>query len=140
MKIRKYNPKDREKIKRHIKGILYEIFGKHKVNPFEEFKKYDLFLVAEEDDKIVATAAVYIDKNSGIIKRMYVKRSYRKKGIAQKMYNRIETYSKKRGIKTLKLSTTPQMKDAIKFYKRNGFKKIREDKEANKIFFRKALK
>jgi len=140
MKIIKYRPENKKEVQKLIKTVLFEIFGKHKVPEFEEFDDYAIFYIVKDKDKIVGSIALKTEKDFGILKRMYIYKLYRNKGLAQKLYNKIEVYAIKNKIKTLKLSTTPQMVNAIKFYKKNGFKKLREKKATNKIFFKKVLK
>ena len=140
MKIIKYRPENKKEVQKLIKTVLFEIFGKHKVPEFEEFDDYAIFYIVKDKDKIVRSIALKTEKDFGILKRMYIYKLYRNKGLAQKLYNKIEVYAIKNKIKTLKLSTTPQMVNAIKFYKKNGFKKLREKKATNKIFFKKVLK
>ena len=140
MKIRKYNPKDNNEVEKLIRTTLCEIFGKHKIPPFENFSEYNYFLVMEDKDIMIATIALKIIENKGVVKRLYVKKEYRKKGIAQKLYDKIEELARKNNINILELSTTPQMNDAIEFYKKNGFKKTRKNTKANSIFFEKRLK
>jgi N-acetylglutamate synthase-like GNAT family acetyltransferase len=140
MKIRKYNIKDEKEVKGLIKTVLWEIFGRHKIPAFENFEQYDYFFVVEENKIIIASIAMKITEDIGIIKRLYLKKEYRNRGIAQKLYNRIEKIAIKEKLQKLTLSTTPQMKQAIRFYTKNGFKKTHKDVKANSIFFAKALK
>ena len=140
MKIVKYRTENKKEVQKLIKTVLFEIFGKHKLEPFENFEEYAIFYVLEDKNKIVGSIGLRKDKDSGIVKRMYIYKNYRNKGLAQKLYDKIEVYVRKNKIKTLKLSTTPQMLNAMKFYKKNGYKKVREEKETNKIFFKKVLK
>jgi ribosomal protein S18 acetylase RimI-like enzyme len=143
MRISRYKPEYGKGVQKLIKTVLFEIFGKHKINPFENFEAYAVCYVALDKDRVVASIALRKDKDAGehigIVKRLYVYKDYRNKGLAQKLYDRIEVFAKKDRIHRLQLSTTPQMVDAIRFYKKNGFRKIREEKESNKIFFRKVL-
>lgn len=140
MKIRKFRKGDEKKIKKLISDVLTEIF-KAKPKGLEDLdninKNYRIFWVAEDKGKIIATAGI---NKEGVAKRLYINKRYRKKGLGQKLYYLQESYLKKKGFKKIKLSTTPQMKDAIKFYRKNGFKRIKFDKRKNQIFFEKALK
>jgi N-acetylglutamate synthase-like GNAT family acetyltransferase len=139
MEIRKYNKKDNEQVKQLINKTLWEIFDS-KPSKLEDLndmgKNFEIFLVAEHQNKIIGTIAL---KRKGIIKRMYIYKKYRNKGLAKKLYNKIEIFAKKKKIKKLRLSTTPQMKYAINFYTKNGFKKIKENKKTNQVFFEKKL-
>jgi N-acetylglutamate synthase-like GNAT family acetyltransferase len=140
MKIRRYESKDKEQIKKLVENILKEIFNSEPrgLEDLSNIKKhFEIFLVAEDKTKIIGTIALRKDV---ILKRMYVHKNYRNKGLAQKLYDKIEKFTIKKKFKKIKLSTTPQMKFAMSFYKKNGFKKIGKNKKTNQIFFEKKLK
>ena len=122
-----------------VKNVLFEIFDS-RPEKIEQLDNIKLFLVAEDNGKIVATIAL-IEKNKDfVVKRLYVDKDYRNKGLAQRLYIKIEDFARKNKIKMLKLSTTPKMKSANIFYKKNGFEETSHNKEANQIFFEKTLK
>jgi len=140
MKIRKYSKKDKTQVKNLISGILIEIFGEcpeKELNDIEKANKiFDLFLIVEERGNIIGSAGI---TKEGIIKRMYISKDFRNKGLAKKLYSKLEIFAKEKHLKKIKLSTTSQMKTAINFYMKNGFIKTKEDKEKNQIFFEKLL-
>ena len=75
--------------------------------------------------KIIATMALkHINPTIIRLKRMYVAREYQKRGIAQKMLNKLILFAKEQGYKKLILSTYPIMTNAQAFYKRNKFKEF----------------
>ena len=141
MRIEKFRKKYQKETEKLVKDSLFEIFGRHKLQTFEDFSSYNkkngLFLISIDKNKIIGSIAI---KKDGTIKRMYLKKEYRNKGLAQELYNNIEKFAKRKGLGKLKLSTTPKMKSAISFYKKNGFKKMGENKRTNQIFFEKKLK
>jgi len=139
VKIRKFRKEDEKKVDKLVKNVLFEIFHS-RPKRLEDLINVKLFLVAEDKKKIVATIALVKKGKDYIVKRLYINKKYRNKGLGQEMYNRIEEFARKTKISKLKLTTTPQMKAAIYFYKKNGFKKTGEDKKINKIFFEKRLK
>ena len=139
MKIRKFRKEDEKKVDKLVKNVLFEIFKK-RPKKLEKLNNVKLFLVAEDKKKIVATIALIKKGKDYIVKRLYINKEYRNKGLGQEIYYKIENFAKRAKISKLKLTTTPQMKAAIHFYKKNGFKKTGEDKKINKIFFEKRLK
>lgn len=142
MRIRKYQEKDKEQIRELIEEILWEIFNKEprKLRDLDNIKKeYTLFLVAEDYGKVIGTSGLIIKKDLGVLKRLFVKKEYRRKGIARNLYNKIENFCKKSKINKIILSTSPKMKEAIKFYKKNGFKQRKINKKKNSIFMEKRL-
>ena len=64
------------------------------------------------------------DSNSMEIKRMYVCLEQRKKGIAQKIINELETWAKELGYKKCVLETGKRQKAAVKFYKKCNYNVI----------------
>ena len=65
-------------------------------------------------------------------------KDYRNQGIGQNLYNQIEDYCKNKDINEIILTTSKKMIAATKFYKKNGFKIVKINKE-NKIFMKKIL-
>lgn len=131
MTIRQYQPRDRARVISLIRGILAEIF---QVEPqldestFEDIKKEYLsnggvFYVAYDHGELIATIGV---KRNGIqtvrLKRMYVRKDYRRKKVASKLLERVLDFCNKNGYKKLSLSTYPQMKAALAFYRAKGFR------------------
>lgn len=130
MKIRKYKTKDKEQIIGMVSEILGNVFNgdpaQFKVlKEFNVKKDYVLYLVAETqgiDKKIIGTMALKKINNETVrLKRMYVRPKYRRRGIAQKLLNQIVKFARENNYKKLLLHTYPTMKNAHKFYKRNGF-------------------
>jgi len=127
MKIRPYTPEDKEEVMEMVAEILGNIFNGDPtqfklLKEFNVTKDYLLFLVAEVDNKIVGTMALKkIDNETVRLKRMYVREEYRRRGIAQKMFDIIVDFAKKHKFKRILLHTYPIMENAQRFYKKNGF-------------------
>ena len=130
MKIREYKSEDKEQIIEMVSEILECIFNgdptQFKVlKEFNITKDYVLYLVVEiqgNEKKIVGTMALKkMDKEEVRLKRIYVRKEYRKRGIAQKLLNQLVKFAKESGYKKILLHTYPTMKNAHKFYKKNGF-------------------
>ena len=147
--IKNFCREDKEGVKRLISSIFMEIFNyeRSRLEDIENVdKNYDKFLVAEEGGKIIGTIGLCKKgKSAGEIRRMYVAKEYRRKGVGTLLYNKIEAFSKKNGIIILVLSTAPEMRDAIEFYTKNGFDITEETKQSDKspyrrIFMEKKLK
>ncbi len=127
MKIRKYKSSDKEEIYEMVAEILGNIFNGDPtqfklLKEFRIKKDYLLFLVVEIDGKIVGTMALKkINKETVRLKRMYTRKEYTGRGIAQKLLNHLIDFSKKNNYKKILLHTYPIMKNANRFYKKNGF-------------------
>ncbi len=143
MTIRKFEAEDRIKLIRLIEDILIEIF---KVKPKKVglesgfFRDKGVLYVAEEEDQIIGCVGIIKQRGKvARLKKMYITKSYRGIGLAQSLYNKVQTFSRKEGYKKIILSTTPQMKGAISFYERNGFVRYGFNKTKNQIFFMKKI-
>ena len=132
MKIRKYKLEDKEQIIEMVSEILGNIFNGDPtqfrvLKEFNITKNYVLYLVAEtqgSEKRIIGTMALKkIDNETVRLKRMYVRKEYRKRGISQKLLNELVKFAKEKSYKKILLHTYPTMKNAHRFYKRNGFVK-----------------
>ncbi len=143
MIIRKFNEKDKQKVLSLINKTLREIFKTEPKNIELDkglFTKGGVFYVVEEKGRIIGTAGLEKHKK-GIarLRRMYIEKNFRGAGLAKKLYTKIQKFAKKEGYKKIILSTAPQMRAAIKFYQKLGFKKYRVYKQTNQIFFYKDI-
>jgi len=122
IKIRKYKEKDAEQVKKLIGEVLTEFFGKNLIIEWENFKDYAVFYIAEDNGKIIGSAALKDEGNKiGKLKRMYIYKEYRKKGLGQKLLNKILNFAIKNKFDKIVLSTDKRLIAANNFYKKNGF-------------------
>lgn len=75
-------------------------------------------------NKIVGTIGLEKRENVGIVRRFYVQEEYQNKRIGTNLYQILETYSIKAGIKTLYLACGNVLEKAHRFYFNNGYKQI----------------
>ncbi len=126
MAIRKFRKSDSKQVKSLVTDVLMEIFGSaNNLSDLDNIGgEYELFLVAEENGKIIGTLGI---KNEGDarISRMYVKKSERDKGIGKALMAKALEYCKGK-FKRAFLSTYAKMNSA-NFYKKCGFKEYKED-------------
>lgn len=126
MKIRKYQEKDKEKVKKLVTEVLTELFGKAVIKEWENFKEYAIFYVAEDKGDIIGSAALKSEGNkTGKLKRMYVLKDYRKKGIGQRLFNKIRYFAEKNNFSKILLSTGKELMQAYNFYIKNGFRELK---------------
>jgi len=127
MRIRKYKTSDKEEVMEMVSEILGGIFNgdPRKFKLLKEFSVkngYLLYIVAEIDGKIVATMALKKEGDSNVrLKRMYVRKEYAGRGIAQKLLNKIIDFARSNGYKKMYLHIYPIMTNANRFLKKNGF-------------------
>ncbi|MEM2633527.1 MAG: ribosomal protein S18-alanine N-acetyltransferase, partial [Nitrososphaerota archaeon] len=88
-------------------------------------KYSDGFLIAKINDHIVGYIIGIIEKNIGTIVSIAVKKDYRKKGIGKKLLDSIIEYFKSRNVSLVNLQVRIDNYEAISFYEKNGFKKVK---------------
>lgn len=123
--IREYEKKDKEE--------LIELWIKVSVEEYgytewaEEIKmlgvkEYEKILVAVDNGKIIGSMAYKkTNKEVAELKRVYLYKEYRGKGIAKQLYNRIIEVIKKKKYKKLIVETWENFQSGISFYLKNGF-------------------
>jgi len=140
-KIITYNNKYKEQLVKLILSILKDEFG-YADTDIERQDLYDIQNVYQQDpksnfwlaiygNKVVGTIAIkYYGKDRGLLKRMYVKKEMRNKGIGQELTNTLLAFAKNSHYKNIFLSTVEKFVSARNFYKNKGFveiKKLPED-------------
>lgn len=127
IKIEKIEDKDVEKVKQFCLGIFEELnWDKSFVYGFENLKEFfngnrEVFLVAKLKQKIVACGGVKeLSKTNGLIKRFYVAKEFRGKGLAELMLEKIKKFAKREGYKTLVLDIFKNNIRAKKFFQKQG--------------------
>jgi ribosomal protein S18 acetylase RimI-like enzyme len=140
MKIREYKKSEEKKVKEMIQSVLDEIYpNNQKINEWEDFAKYSVIYVAEEKGKIIGSVAVKkVDGNTVKLKRMYVDVQSQRKGIGQKLMNKVLDYCKINKFKEMVLTTYAEMASAVKFYQKNGFEIVKNP--TDKYFSNPSLK
>ena len=79
------------------------------------------FFVASFNKKIIGCGAISIKPDYGEIKSMFVDKSMRGNGVAQKILDQINLEAKKEKLKVLRLETGLKLEAAVRIYIRNGF-------------------
>jgi GNAT superfamily N-acetyltransferase len=94
---------------------------------FSEAKR-NAFWVVESDKEIVGTFGIESrSEDSTELRRMYLDRGHRSRGIAQRMLQRAEEQARESGFSKMVLSTAGVQKAAIAFYGKNGYQLVRTD-------------
>jgi glucosamine-phosphate N-acetyltransferase len=95
-------------------------------NTFEEFMNQNNYTyVIEHDEKIIATASLYIQKKlirnggkCGLIEEVIVSKNHRNKKLGSKLLEVLVEKAKEKGCYKVILSCS---RDNVNFYERNGF-------------------
>lgn len=128
IKIGKIEDRDGKKAKRFCLGIFKEMsWPKEFAYGFDNLKEFfgnarEIFFVAKLKEKIVACAGLKeLSKTDGLIKRFYVAKEFRGKGLAQKMLEKIKDFAKKKNYKTIMVDIFQNNERAKKFFQKQGF-------------------
>jgi GNAT superfamily N-acetyltransferase len=82
--------------------------------------------VAEEKGKIVGVVDLYLFPNMGRgevrakIEHFVVTENMRGKGVGTKLFTAVKKYCQEKGVKVLKLTSGVELKEAHRFYEKNG--------------------
>lgn len=83
-----------------------------------------LFVVYDQNEAIGCLGLRKIGDGVGELKRMYLKESYRQKGIGKMMLDAALEKARSIGYQKVRLDTLDTMSPAMRFYEKNGFSKI----------------
>lgn len=124
-----------EKVNNFIISIFVEEYG------FEECRKEleeqdnfeyiknggKLWMALDEQDNIIGTIALVRHSNEDVeLKKLYVKKDYRGKGLSKELYSKVIETTEQQEFKRIFLGTYQKLETAINFYLKRGFKKIDE--------------
>jgi GNAT superfamily N-acetyltransferase len=94
-------------------------------NQFNSLKKINHVVVAYQNEQAIGCGAFKkFDANTAEIKRMYVKATYRGSGVANTVLSFLEEWASEEGFTKCVLETGNRQIDAIKFYKKSGYRSI----------------
>jgi len=123
--IKEYDDKYNKKINDFIISIYVEEFGfeQHRIeleqNDNSVYAKNGgqlLFAIDEEDNIVGTIALVKHDAQNVEIKKLYVKKDCRGKGLSKQLYEKALTICKNSGFKRIFLGTYDKLEIAIYFY------------------------
>jgi putative acetyltransferase len=124
MEIKLIDPKQAENLIKELdeyQGELYPPDSCH-LDSIETLQNENVYFYGVvENEEIVAISSVKIFQDYGELKRIYVPPSQRRKGLAKKIIDKLETLLISKKIFLSKLETGPYSKDAIGLYKKLGY-------------------
>ena len=86
-----------------------------------------LWMALDEQDNIIGTIALVRHSNEDVeLKKLYVKKDYRGKGLSKELYSKVIEITEQQEFKRIFLGTYQKLETAINFYLKRGFKKIDE--------------
>lgn len=129
--IREYEKSDKEELIKLWIKVSVEEYGYREWE--EEIKKlgvkeYEKILLAVNQGEIIGSMA-YKKVNDEVaeLKRVYLYKEYRGKGIAKNLYNGIIQIIKEKNYKKLMVETWENFQSGINFYLKNGFELVFKD-------------
>tara|TARA_B100001741_G_C16343669_1_gene500714 strand:+ start:198 stop:713 length:516 start_codon:yes stop_codon:yes gene_type:complete len=118
------NKSVKDGISAYLKRSLSEDLG----NIYDHYFKDGIFFVAIFDGNIIGCLGAEKHNNFTFrLKRLSVKKEYRKQGIAKELLKSIEKWTKERGANKLILGTSEVQKDALIFWKNSGFQVVESE-------------
>ena len=128
IEISKIEDKDLEQAQVFCLSIFEELgWDKRFTYGFDNLKEFfdgarEVFFVAKSKEKIVACAGLKeLSKTEGLIKRFYVAKEFRGKGLAQKMLDKIKDFAKKKNYKTIIVDIFQNNERAKRFFQKHRF-------------------
>ncbi len=105
---------------------LEDLYGKGSIENFtEENGKFIYFLVVKSGEINIASGAVnHINESTAEIKRMFVRKGFRGKGLSKLVLNALEEFIRGQGYNRIILETGGQQPAAISLYRKFGYTEI----------------
>ena len=126
--VRRFKPVDQAQAKRLIIGGLAEHWGEVDKSLNEDlncigdtYGGRNVFVVAEECNRIVGTGGLIVGATTAEVVRMSVAHDFRRCGIGSQILNRLCEEAEKIDIERLFLETTASWSEVIEFYLNFGF-------------------
>lgn len=133
MEIVPYHEGLKEQTRKLVLGILREEFGWGKAKRpdlenisgvYQKDPKSQFWVALHENNVVGTIALLHYGRNRGYLKRMYVDKLHRSSGLANRLLETLLAHAKASQLKKIFLGTSPEMVASMKFYEKNGFKKI----------------
>jgi putative acetyltransferase len=125
------HPIDSEEAKLLIQELDTELYqhypahSVHRVNVEEFIKARGRFFIVKIDGERVGCGALRpIDTSSAEIKRLYVRKAFRGKGISRSILNHLESLARELGVSQLMVETGDRQPEAQALFRSNGYQQI----------------
>ena len=103
--------------------LALQHYDEEYLHPAQKYRKPEgrLYIVLDGAYPAGCIGFRKLDENSCEMKRLYVRKAYRRQGIAKKLVEMILKDAEEAGYREMYLDTLPQLKDAIRLYEHSGF-------------------
>lgn len=98
----------------------WNIFDRERDYRWEKERKYSF--VVYDGDKIIGFSSFKIKGGAAYLSQLLVSKNNRKKGIGELLIKNFENFSKRKKCHIAYLDTSKKHKEAIRFYKKMGYK------------------
>lgn len=131
--IKEYEQSYNKEVNDFIISILVDEYGFEKGRTDLEKEDNSLYLenngkfwiALDKNGNIIGTILIFRYNNEYIeIKKFYVRKDYRGKGISKELYNKAIDFCEKMSFKKIIIGTYTKLERAVQFYMKNGFKEI----------------
>jgi GNAT superfamily N-acetyltransferase len=100
-------------------------FDRAKYSPYNQLEDIDTAILAyKENTPLACVCLKKYNTECAEVKRLFVRKAYRKNGIAKELMRRLETLAKEKGYQYLILESGEPLKAAMKLYHNLGFQII----------------
>ena len=130
--IRPAQPSDVPQVIQLVTSILQKEFSKDQsVYPADDLEQIpamvtapqSVFLVAEEDRRLVGTCGVRADSSTtAILRRLFVDSAHRGKGVGSQLLQQALAFCREKGFREVVIRTSTNMESAIRLCRAKGFK------------------
>jgi ribosomal protein S18 acetylase RimI-like enzyme len=108
---------------------LVDPFSKKEWKLFNKEKGYrwnpkEYTFCAYDGKKAVGFANIELNGGAAYLAQILVAKSYRRRGVGQMLLEKFEKFSRTRRCHVAYLDTTEAHSEALKFYKRNGYRRV----------------
>lgn len=128
VKITRIKEQDQEKAYQFCQSIFSELkWDKRFAYGLENLKQSfggsgEIFLVMKKENKIIGCAGLKrLSDKEALIKRFYIAKGFRRKGLGSLMIEKIKGFAKKQGYKVIFLDVHHKNERGQKFYEQHGF-------------------
>ncbi|MGE5805770.1 MAG: GNAT family N-acetyltransferase [Ignavibacteria bacterium] len=115
------------KLTKELFDELEELYGNGRIEEFEEENKSFLYfiIVSDENDNPAGCGALkYFDPFTIEIKRMYVRKIFRGKGLSKLILQELERKAKEMNYSRIVLETGVRQPEAVNLYEKSGYRRI----------------
>ena len=113
-----------EELDRHL-AAFYPVESRHGFSVEKLLRDGVAFFVMRDDGRPAGCGGVLlVGREYAEVKRMYVRPTFRGRGLARRMLDHLVAHAHARGLTVIRLETGIHQREAIALYERGGFRRI----------------